>query len=190
MMMGAMVDREIKVQEFKSDLESDLATLEAEIATRESELGKLIQERDGLRQLIEGTNKYLSGLRDNGHSETVGTAVCVPPRAGDVTDHESSQESGPAVNGVPGNLTRRQIIMRMVPAFGGNRFSSGDIRERFVQDHLDGVEPPNFPQAINNLLKRMADKGEIQDLGRYESEPGAPRYYREIKSQEENLLGP
>lgn len=183
-----MVDRETRVQEFKSGLESDLSSVEAEIASHKSELDRLEHERDGLRQLIEEANRFLSNVRgNNGHS---GTVVRVPPRGGDATPPESSQESVPDTNGLSKKLTRRQIVLRIVPGFHGRRFKSGDVRHRFVQDHLGGVEPPNFPQAINNLLKRMAEKGEILDLGRDESEPGAPRYYHEIENHEEKLLDP
>lgn len=181
-------DRETRVQEFKSGLESDLANVESEIASHESEIARLGQERDGLRQLIEEANRFLSSIRsDNGHPQP---KVRVAPKAEYGTDSAPSQESTPAVNGLPKNPSRRQVVMQIIPSFHGNRFKSSDIRHRFVQDYLEGVEPPNFPQAINNLLKRMADRGEIQDLGRDESESGGPRYYREIKYQEENLLGP
>jgi hypothetical protein len=184
-----MVDRETRVQEFKSGLESDLSSVESEIASHKSELDRLGQERDALQQLIGEANRFLSNIRgDNGRS---GTVVRVPPRAGQVTNSAPSRESTPTTNGLPKDLTRRQVVVEIIPNFHGRRFNSGDVRRRFVQDYLGGVEPPNFPQAINNLLKRMADKGEIQDLGRDESEFGAPRYYREIEDQEEALnLGP
>jgi hypothetical protein len=184
-----MADRETRVQEFMSGLQSDLASVESEFASHKAELDRLGQERDALRQLIGEASRFLSSIRgDNGHPQT---AVNVAPKAGYRAGPAPSQESTPTTNGLPENPTRRQVVMQIIPGFHGNRFKSGDIRHRLVQDYLEGVEPPNFPQAINNLLKRMADKGEIQDLGRDENEFGAPRYYREIEGQDGTLnLGP
>ncbi len=183
-----MIDRETRVQGFKSDLESDLSSVEADISSHKSALARLEQERDGLQQLIAEANKFLSNIRrDNGHLES---GIDLFPQTESEADLASSGESIRQTNGVPKNLNRRQVIMQIIPAFQGSRFNSGDVRQRFVEDYLDGIEPPNFPQAINNLLKRMADKGEIEDLGRDESESRAPRYYREIKNQEVNLLEP
>jgi hypothetical protein len=170
-----------KLIELKSEYEAKHADTEATIS-------RLKLRRDGLQRLIEGLDQLIASEGDSSRYHR--SAVRVPPRAGYGTDHTSSQESIPATNGLPENPSRRQVVMQIIPGFHGNRFKSGDVRHRFVQDYLDGVEPPNFPQAINNLLKRMAEKGEILDLGRDKSEAGGPRYYREIRDQEENLLGP
>jgi hypothetical protein len=189
------VDSENRVQEFKSGLESDLASVESEIASHkseiashESEVARLGQQRDGIRQLIEELNRFLSGVKgEYGHS---GTAVREALKAGHEAEAELPREIGSTASGSSKNLSRRQIVLRIIPGFEGRRFKSGDVRHTFVQDYLDGVEPPNFPQAINNLLKLMAKKGEIQDLGRDKSEHGGPRYYREIDNREDKLLSP
>jgi hypothetical protein len=170
-----------KLIELKSEYESKHADTEATIS-------RLKLRRDGFQRLIEGLDQLIASEgNSSGHH---GPAVRVPPRASYGTDPTSSQESIPPTNGLPANPTRRQVVMQIIPGFHGNRFKSGDVRQSFVQDYLGGVEPPNFPQAINNLLKRMAEKGEILDLGRDNSERGSPRYYKEIRDQEEKLLGP
>jgi hypothetical protein len=170
-----------RVKKLKADFEAAHSSIEAELDQLRQKWDELQQKRDELRELIEGLNVVLSGSGANSHrvAEVVGNGSA------------SSQESTPTTNGLPENPTRREVVLKILPSFHGERFKSGDVRHRFVQDYLGGVEPPNFPQAINNLLKRMAKKGEITDLGRDEDEPGAPRYYRENKSQEETLnLGP
>jgi hypothetical protein len=170
-----------KLIELKSEYESKHADTETTIS-------RLKLRRDGFQRLIEGLDRLIAS--EGNSSRHHGSAVRVPPRAGYGTDHTSSQESIPATNGLPENPTRRQVVMQIIPSFHGNRFKSGDVRHSFVQDYLGGVEPPNFPQAINNLLKRMAEKGEILDLGRDNSERGSPRYYQETRDHEGNLLEP
>lgn len=182
------IDTEAKVEEFRTVLEADLSSVESEFARVQSDLDRLEQERDKLLRLIKEVNMWLSSSKDDGgHSHIVETT---PPNVEDEESPTSLQgESPPATNGLPENATRRQIVLRIVPDFHGETFTAGDIRHRFVQDYLE-EEPPNFPQAINNLLQRMADKGEITSLGRKGDKPGDPHIYREIKNQEESLLEP
>lgn len=169
------------------DLDLDLdklielkAEYEAKHADTEATISRLEHRRDGLQRVVEGLDQLIASEGDSGRH--YGSTVRVPPRADYPTDYTSSQESIPATNGLPENPSRPQVVMQIIPSFRGNRFKSSDVRQRFVQDYLGGIEPKNFPQAINNLLKRMADKGEILDLGRDKSERGAPRYYQEINN--------
>ena len=171
---------EHRVKEFKASLEADLAS-------KESDLTKLERERDELRRLIEEADRLLSSIGSDNRQPRP-TAV-VPEKADYGADPVPSQNDTPATNGSSKDLTRRQIVSQIVPEFHGETFTAGDIRHRFVQDYLE-EEPPNFPQAINNLLQRMADKGEIKSLGRKGDKPGDPYIYQENENQEENLLGP
>jgi hypothetical protein len=70
------------------------------------------------------------------------------------------RESAPKPNGVYGDLTRRQIVWKIIPEFHGEPFKVSDVREKYLEKYLQ-TEPPNFTQALSNLLKRMADKDEI-----------------------------
>lgn len=90
-------------------------------------------------------------------------------------------------NGLPGDLTRRQVILEIIPGFHGEPFTARDIRRGFVRDYIE-EEPPNFPQAINNLLQRMAEKGEIKSLGKQGDKISDPYIYKENENREDTLL--
>lgn len=184
------IDPEARVQEFKSGLESDLASVESDIASRKSELDRLERERDELQRLNEEADRLLSTIRKGNRLPQA--VVRVPQKSEHrAADSAPSHESTSTTNGLPENPTRRQLVLKIVPSFHGKRFTAGDIRHRIVQDYMDGEEPPNFPQAINNLLKRMAAKGEIKGLGRSSDLPGEPYVYEENESHEGTLnLGP
>jgi hypothetical protein len=70
------------------------------------------------------------------------------------------QESAPKPNGLYGDLTRRQIVQKIISEFHGEAFKVSDVREKYLENYLE-TEPPNFTQALSNLLRRMADKDEI-----------------------------
>lgn len=104
------------------------------------------------------------------------------------------QESAPATNGVstatsnglPKGLTRRQIVRQIIPEFREETFKVADVREKYLEKYVE-TEPPNLTQALSNLLKRMADKGEI---GRKREDNGlkSPWIYFVKESDEETLL--
>lgn len=178
------VDPEARVQEFKANLEADLASVESdfsdtksEFTALESKLDRLARERDKLRRLVEEADGLLSSIRgDNKLSH----AVSVPSGATYGSGSVPSQENSPTTNG---SLTRRQMVLQILPGFHGETFTAGDVREQLVKQYLGGDEPPNFPQAINNLLKRMAEKGEIKSLGRIDGK----YLYQENGTREESL---
>lgn len=173
-----------------STLQDKLQELMTHLTAEET---RLQQELEVVRKIREPIQQSLQEVKELSLSTSNNGRLA---EATKIASRLSDQDTAPAppqdrgASELPKGVTRRQVIHRIIPGFHGKRFKSGDVRHRFVEDYLGGVEPPNFAQAINNLLKRMSEKGEIQDLGRDESEPGAPRYYLEIESQEENLLEP
>ncbi len=81
------------------------------------------------------------------------------------------------------------MARRIIPEFSGATFTASDVREKFVERYLE-AEPPNFPQAVNNLLKRMVDSGEIEEAGRDGEGTTAPWLYRKKDRGETLNLGP
>ena len=104
-------------------------------------------------------------------------------------DSFSDEVSASASNGSYESLSRRELVRRIIPEFGGDTFTASDVRAKFLEKFLE-VEPANFPQTINSLLQRMADKGEVKQVGRKGEGPTDPWLYRDNRSQEEMTLGP
>jgi hypothetical protein len=169
-----------KLKELKSEYKAKHADTEATIS-------RLIHRRDGLQRLIEGLDQLIASEGDG--SKYHESAVSVPPKARYGAAPASSQESVTTTNGLSEKPSRRELILRMLPEFRGETFTAREVREKYVEQYLE-AEPPNFPQAINGLLQRMADRGEIEQVGRKGPRTTDPWLYRE-KSQGEALnLGP
>lgn len=174
-----------KLKQLKAEYEADHADVEADLAQLEQKRDRLERTCQELRQLIEGIDGVLSRFGDG--NKLPQAAAVAPLRAEYENGSTPSRESSPSTNGSSKGLSRRQIVLQIVPRFHGGTFSTSDIREKFVEHYLGGVEPPNFPQAVNNLLKRMADKGEIKSLGQVDGK----YLYQENMNREESLnLGP
>lgn len=167
-------------------LQNTIADLEADLAQHQQKLDETQKVIGEIQEAIVELRELLPDGGDNSHPPPV-----VAPRPKEYGNGLApSEESTTMPNGSSESLTRRQLVRLMVPEFHGETFEASDIREKFLEQHLE-VEPPNFPQAINNLLQKMAEKGDtIETAGRRSDKPRRPWLYREKKHQEENLLGP
>jgi hypothetical protein len=178
-----------------------LSDLDGSYAEERSDLDDDYAKR--LQQLERKYQRYRERIHDI-WSEDAAEDV-IEDTAEDVDSQESSspvaqglparlQESTPTTNGesistsngLPEGLTRRQIVWRIIPDFHGETFKVADVRERYLDKYLE-TEPPHFTQALSNLLRRMADKGEI---GRKREGDGrkSPWVYFVKESDEETLL--
>lgn len=180
------LDHVDKLKQLKAEYEADEAEVKTELVQIEQQQHELERKREELRQLIEGVEGVLSSIRgNNAHLQHV---VKVAPLNG--SSSESSQSDALAANESPKNHSRRQLVLRIIPEFNGETFTASDVREKFVERYLGGVEPPNFPQAINNLLKRMVDNDEIEQVGRKGHGLTDPWLYRAKNREETFNLGP
>lgn len=172
------VDPLDRLKDLKAEYEADQTGVVADLAQLEQTRDELERKRDRLQELIEGVDKLLARYRD-GYTQPKSTIQDTVSKEPDST---LSKNETPPTNGLPENPTRRQVILRIIPSFHGKPFTAGDIRQKFVQGYLK-EEPPNFPQAINNLLKRMVESGEVEEAGRDGEGTTAPWLYREKKRE-------
>ncbi len=84
-------------------------------------------------------------------------------------------------------MSRREILLQIIPTFYGEPFTTGDVRKKFLEEYLEH-EPPNFEQAVSNLLKRMANRGEVERMGRRGEAATSPWLYRAAGIQSDNGL--
>jgi hypothetical protein len=177
-----------KLERLKAEYVADEAEIEANLVQLEQQRDDLEHRRDDLRRLIEGLDGVLSSVSaTNRHPQSAGV---VPSQAEYGNGATPTQESRPTTNGLPEQPSRRQLILQMLPEFRGRTFTARDIREKFVEEHLENVPEKNFPQAIHGLLQRMVNRGEIEQVGREGPGPTDPWLYRETGQEEAFDLGP
>jgi hypothetical protein len=99
-------------------------------------------------------------------------------------------ESTPRSNGSPagqtGTPTRRQMVMEVMPEFRGGKFTRADIEAKILEKYPN-ADAPYLSSNISNLLKEMADKGQLERVERGERIQD-PIIYRKKVSNEETLL--
>jgi hypothetical protein len=99
-------------------------------------------------------------------------------------------ESTPKSNGSPvrqtSTPTRRQMVMEVMPEFRGGTFTRADIEAKILEKYPN-ADAPYLSSNISNLLKEMADKGQLERVERGERIQD-PVIYREKVSDEETPL--
>ena len=169
-------------------LQNTIVDLEADLAQHQRQLDETQGAISDIQEAIAELKRLMSD-RGSVERRSLVTAASRPTAYGD--SPTSPKESTPTAKGSLEGLNRRQLVRRMVPEFHGKTFTASDVREMFLEQYLE-VEPPNFRQALNNLLQKMAEGGDaIEKAGRKGTGRRDPWLYREKENQEESLsLGP
>jgi hypothetical protein len=112
----------------------------------------------------------------------------IPPiSVSEQSSSEAVQESAIERNGssaLPGSqLSRRQMIVKVVPDFHGRAFSQSDVRGKILE-RWPHAAARSLASGIANLLREMADNGYLERL------EGDPVKYREKQNREDDLLSP
>jgi len=128
-----------KLKKLKAEYEADLASVESDHDALKANLRKLEQKQNELRRLIEGVDGVLSGVSATNRHPQSRRVVPRPTAYGDGTT--SSQESITTTNELSEKLSRRELILRMLPEFHGETFTAREVREKFVEKYLE-AEPP------------------------------------------------
>lgn len=149
-------------------------------ATLESRYDELTQELEQVQKALEGIKGVLSGNND-GNQRIQGVAPVSP-----VVARREAPASTPGPNGSPRRLTRRQAILQIIPEFEGSTFAPRDVRKRYIELYPQ-ENNKNLAPTLSGLLKDMAQRGEIERVGRGEKATD-PTIYRAKENNEESLL--
>lgn len=185
-------DRDQLLDKWLSDLNGlhakRISDLDADYAKRRQRIDfKHQKDRERIRRIwSEDTDE--EDIEDTEKPSSVTTQE-VPIGSEESTASSNGADTS-ALNGsasrTVGNLSRRDLTRQIIPEFDGETFTAAEVREKFLDKYLE-TEPPNFPQAINNVLKRMVENGEIEQAGRQGEGYTAPWLYREKRNQEGSL---
>lgn len=163
-------------------LQELMTHLDAEEVRLQRELDVVRRIREPIQQSLREVRESALG-RANGGSQSVVTGI-----ASDLIERDASsglpRDNNPG--GLPRGVTRKQIVEQIVPEIKGQPFEPRDIRERFLERYPQ-ADASHFPQAISNILREMAEKGEIKRLGRKGDARNDPFIYQANDSQEESL---
>ena len=92
-------------------------------------------------------------------------------------------------SGLPEGLTRRQIVQQIIDELDKDTFVPLDIRERYIKRYPQ-ANTKTLASAISTLLRKMAEKGEIQRLGREGDSPTDPYVYQKVNNSERLDMDP
>lgn len=157
---------------------------------RES-IGKVEARRDELRRHLDQADRTLEELRKLLSSITEGDSGS--PSKASVSRVQWYGGAAPPSNGSPladslhGGTSRRQVILhKIIPQFGDDVFSPRDVRVKYLEMYPDRSSKSLSP-TISSLLREMAERNEIERVGRGDS-PTDPWMYRATNKDEETLL--
>lgn len=98
------------------------------------------------------------------------------------------QKSTPTTaNGLPNGLTRREVVLEILPEFRDRTFTQPDIKQRFLEKY-PGADSPHFGPSLSTLLRQMAERDEIARVKKARR-PTDPHVYKvKERTQEEESL--
>jgi hypothetical protein len=64
-----------------------------------------------------------------------------------------------------GTLSRREMVLEILPEFRGDNFTRADIQAKILEKYPQ-TEGSSLSSSISNLLKEMAEKGQLERVER------------------------
>ena len=159
-------------------LEESLDKILAHRAELQRNLDQVDETANGLRKLLTNITDGSGGRPATTAAPRVQWQAASPPSNGSVS-----------VGGLHGGLSRRQVILRqIIPEFGGEAFSPRDVRVKYLEMYPEQNSKSLSP-TVSSLLREMAEKDEIERVGRGNKSTD-PWMYRAKEDDEETLLRP